>query len=370
MATATVAPGWRGVRLPGGVPARLGVLAAAAVGLYAAFHGTGAWPAGWTTGIQGELDRVNTWVANNNASNPVFVYGFNYLGTALSAFVNAVYSLLAGLTWVGLTVLAGAVALRWATPRVALLMVASFLAYGVLGLWQLTLVTLALILASVLLALAIGVPLGIAAGLSDRVSRLLTPVLDVMQVMPAFAYLMPVVLLFGIGAAAGVVVTVVFALPPAVRITALGIRGVAASPVEAGRSLGATPRQLLTKVQLPLARQTIMVGVNQVIMLALSMVVIASLIAAGGLGDPVLKALTVVKVGNALVPGVAIVLVAVSLDRLTLALAAPAGRRRRVPPSWLGGWRPGPVGSASGRAPGPPPSPTRSTPGPPACSPR
>lgn len=334
MATAAFVRPRLTVRVPRGRTARLGVVAVVTVALYLGFRGVGAWPTAWVTGFQNALDSLSTWVSNNNTTSPVFVYGFNTIGSVLASLVNGVYSALSALTWIGLTALGGLVALRWANVRVALLVTASFVVYGVLGLWQLSLVTLALIITSVAFALLVGVPLGILAGLSARFDRLVTPLLDVMQVLPAFAYLMPVVLLFGIGASAAVVVTVIFAIPPAVRITALGIRGVASGPVEAARSLGTTRRQLLWKVQLPLARETLLVGINQVIMLALSMVVIASLIAAGGLGDPVLAALTVVKVGNALVPGVAIVMIAISLDRLTMALATGSGRsgrgRRRV----------------------------------------
>lgn len=325
-----------GLRWPRGLRVSAGLQAVALAGatavLYALFHQSSAgWPAAWTTGFQTSLNAFDTWVANHNNTSPVFVYGFNPVGAGLTAFVNDIYRGLNALTWPGLTAVGGLVALRFVGTRVAAVVVGSFFVYGTLGLWQLSLVTLALILGSVLLALAVGLPLGIAAGLSDRVLAGLTPLLDAMQVMPAFAYLMPVVLFFGVGSSAAIVVTVIFAIPPAVRVTALGIRGVPAGPVEAARSQGTTRRQLLTKVQLPLARRTLMVGVNQVIMLALSMVVIASVIAAGGLGDPVLAALTVVKVGDALVPGVAIVVMAIALDRLTMGLGrtrAASGRSR------------------------------------------
>ncbi len=300
----------RALRL--GLRQRLGALAAAAVVLYLAFAGNHPWPAGWDAHAQSALDGLNRWVVENNNTSPIFVYGFNYAGQFLNGLVDGIYNGLHALTWVGLVV------------------AASFGVFGVLGLWDLSLATLALILASVLIALAIGIPLGILAGRSDRFDQAITPVLDAMQIMPAFAYLMPVVLFFGIGAAAATVCTVIFAFPPAVRITSLGIRGVSPTVVEAGESLGVTRWQKLVKIQLPLAKRTIMLGVNQTIMLALSMVIVASVIAAGGLGDPVLKGLTVVKVGDALVPGVAIVVMAIALDRLTMAASVRAERRGRA----------------------------------------
>src|SRR2546430_2558296 len=195
--------------------------------------------------------------------------------------------------------------------------------------------TLALVGASLAISLVIGIPLGILAAGNRRLSSVLRPVLDFMQIMPAFAYLVPVVLLFGIGNAAAIVATLIYAIPPAVRLTELGIRQVPAQVVEAGTSMGSTRWQLLRKVQLPAAKRTIMLGVNQTIMMALAIVVIASLIGAGGLGDPVLQALQTVNVGKAFDAGLAIVIMAVVLDRLAgaarrRALAAGRGRVRPV----------------------------------------
>ena len=173
------------------------------------------------------------------------------------------------------------------------------------------------------MALAIGIPLGIIAGRSDGFNKAITPVLDAMQIIPAFAYLMPVVILFSVGNPAAVIVTVIYAMPPAVRITALGIRGVPKNSVEAADSMGATQMQVLGKVQLPLARRTLMLAVNQTIMMALSMVVIASLIGGAGLGDTIISSLTYLDVGSAAIGGAAIVFLAIALDRAT----AAAGER-------------------------------------------
>ncbi len=188
--------------------------------------------------------------------------------------------------------------------------------------------TLALMLAAVGLSLLVGIPLGIVAGRSDRFQATISPVLDAMQIVPAFAYLMPVVILFSVGPAAAVVSTMVYAVPPAVRITALGIRGVATNTVEAAASMGATRRQMLGKVQLPLSRRMLLLGVNQTILFALSMVVIAGLIGGGGLGAVVTSGLYS-NPALAILGGVAIVIMAMALDRSTEAIAARTDPAKR-----------------------------------------
>jgi glycine betaine/proline transport system permease protein len=184
-------------------------------------------------------------------------------------------------------------------------------------LWQETVATLALVLAATLVSLALGIPLGIWAARSDWVERLVRPILDLMQTMPAFVYLIPAAMFFGLGKVPGVVATIVFAMPPAVRLTNLGIRQVPKELVEAGLAFGCTPAQLLLRVQLPSARPSIMAGVNQTIMLALSMVVIASMIGAGGLGDTVLRGIQRLDVGLGFEGGIGVVILAIILDRLT-----------------------------------------------------
>ena len=166
-----------------------------------------------------------------------------------------------------------------------------------MGFWEETMQTLALVLSSTCMALLIGIPLGIWAGKSERCNRMLRPVLDCMQTMPAFVYLIPAVLFFGLGTVPGAFATIIFAMPPVVRLTGLGIRQVPENVIEAARSFGATPRQLLFKVQLPLALPTILTGINQTIMMALSMVVVSAMISAGGLGEVVLKGITQMKIG-------------------------------------------------------------------------
>ena len=192
---------------------------------------------------------------------------------------------------------------------------------GLLGLWEDSMTTLAMVLSSVIICTLLGVPLGIIAGRSDRFEAGLRPVLDAMQTTPAFVYLVPIVMLFSVGNVAGVLATIIFALPPIIRLTSLGIRQVHPELVEAAQAFGATNWQVLRKVQIPMALPTILAGLNQTIMMALSMVVIAALIGAGGLGSPVVLGLNTLDIGGAVVGGLAIVLMAILLDRLTQAIA-------------------------------------------------
>lgn len=186
-----------------------------------------------------------------------------------------------------------------------------------MGYWEETMMTIALILASALIALIIGIPLGIYAARNDGAEKIIRPILDFMQTMPAFVYLIPAIILFSVGNVPGVVATIIFALPPAVRLTNLGIRNVPEDVVEASKAFGSTKRQLLFKVQLPLAMTTILAGVNQVIMLSLSMVVIASMVGAGGLGQAVYKGILKADIGLGFEAGVGIVVLAIILDRIT-----------------------------------------------------
>ncbi|MEF2230440.1 MAG: proline/glycine betaine ABC transporter permease [Pseudodesulfovibrio sp.] len=210
---------------------------------------------------------------------------------------------------------------RFSGKRLAAFSLASMLLVGFLGLWEDTMITLAMVLSSVVICTVLGVPLGIMAGRGDRFEAALRPVLDAMQTTPAFVYLVPIVMLFSVGNVAGVLATIIFALPPIIRLTSLGIRGVHPELVEAALAFGATRRQVLLKVQIPLAMPTILAGLNQTIMMALSMVVIAALIGAGGLGSPVILGLNTLDIGRAVVGGLGIVLMAIVLDRITQSMA-------------------------------------------------
>lgn len=195
-----------------------------------------------------------------------------------------------------------------------------FLLLWGMGFWENTMQTLALVITSAFIALIMGIPMGIWAARSERVDRIVRPVLDFMQTMPAFVYLIPAILFFSVGNVPGVVATVVFSLPPAVRLTNLGIRGVQEDVVEASHAFGCTEKQLLFKVQIPLAMPTILAGVNQVIMLALSMVVIASMVGASGLGEKVYQGILTANIGLGFEAGLGIVIIAIFLDRLTQSL--------------------------------------------------
>ncbi len=186
--------------------------------------------------------------------------------------------------------------------------------------WGNAMDTLALTLVAAFIAVLISVPLGIWAARSDTVSRIVKPILDFLQTMPAFVYLIPALILFRIGVVPGIVATIAFAMAPGVRLTELGIRGVDKEVVEAGHAFGASPRRILGQIQLPLALPTIMAGVNQVIMLSLSMVVIASMVGAPGLGKPIIQSLSRITVGLGFEAGFAVVILAIVLDRLTAAL--------------------------------------------------
>ncbi len=193
--------------------------------------------------------------------------------------------------------------------------------------WGNAMETLSMVLVSALVALIIGVPIGIAAARWEPASRAVRPVMDLMQTMPAFVWLVPVVLLFSVGDPGGLVATVIFALPPAVRLTELGIRQVDAEIVEAGQAFGGTPRQILGGIQLPLAMPTIMAGVNQVIMLALSMAVMAGLVGAGGLGGEVVAAIGRLNLGLGFEAGLSVVVLAIYLDRVTAGLSSSKASR-------------------------------------------
>lgn len=277
----------------------------------------GTFPEGLGAWLMARLDIAYEWIVANRNSSPLFLYFLNYISVGLGSAVVWINMGLVALSWPGVLLLGTLTAWRVAGWRVALLVLATFAVFGLTGLWNEAMTTLALIITSVALALLLGIPAGVLAGRSARFHAMIRPALDFMQIMPAFAYLLPFVLLFGVGNPASAVVTTVYAIPPVVRITALAIRQVDAGAIEATTSLGSTPWQMLTKVQLPMAKRTILLGVNQTIMLAVSMVVIASVIGAGGLGDAIYTALAQVNVGEAFTAGLAIVMLAIAMDRVT-----------------------------------------------------
>ena len=246
---------------------------------------------------------------------------FDVLSSAIDAVVGSLEYLLLSPPELIMVAILGVIALLLAGWRVALFTVLGLVFVISLDLWEAAMQTLALVLAATVVALVIGIPIGIIAAKSEAVEAVIRPILDVAQTMPAFVYLVPTVVLLGIGAGPALIATVIFAMPPAVRLTMLGIQQVPKDTVEAAHAFGATSWQTLTKVELPLSLRTIMAGVNQVIMLSLSMVVISGLVGAGGLGEPVVAGLGQLDVGISFVGGLGIVVIAIMLDRITRALA-------------------------------------------------
>jgi glycine betaine/proline transport system permease protein len=275
------------------------------------------------------LNGVRDWVDANRTSAPIFVYLLDPVRDGIGWLIDALTWVFSNISWLGITAIFGAMGFVFVGWRTALLVIGSFVAFGLLSLWDQAIQTLVLILVAVVLSLAIGIPLGIVAGRSDRFLKVVTPILDVMQIMPTFAYLSPLTLIFLIGPPAATIATMIYALPPAIRITAMGIRGVSAETVEAADSLGSTGFQVLRKVQLPMARSTIGLAVNQTIMMALAMVVITALINAPGLGESIIQAIIKLNLGQAFDAGVAIVLLAMVLDRLSARASSVSDRRHR-----------------------------------------
>lgn len=306
------------------------------------------YPAAWEARLDRMISAAMKWLVEDAALGPL---AFRDVTRAISALIEAPYDLIRGLLIEGLWQGQGQQAVlilpgvSWAVViagfallahhagggRLVALVGAAFAYLLLFGLWEPAMVTLASVAIAVPMGVAGGVGLGILAFRHAWFERALRPVLDLMQTVPVFAYLVPILYLFGFGATAALVATMIYAMPPMVRTTAIGLAAVPPEVVEAGRMAGCTRRQLLWKVQLPAARDTLMVGVNQVIMLTLNMVIIASMIGAGGLGYQVLTALRKLDVSGGVVSGLGIVVLAIALDRLSQALARKAPQRRRGP---------------------------------------
>lgn len=267
------------------------------------------------------IDDVFEWLQDN--LEPLW----NVIDEVITRLLVWVEDLLFRIPWPAFIV--GVALLSWRTAGLgmALFAGASLALLATFGLWESTMETVALVIITVALSILIAVPLGTWASQSDRLDRLLRPILDGMQTMPSFVYLVPFMSIFGLGAPAAVLATLIYAVPPAVRLTNLGIRQVPSETLEAAESFGATPSEMLVKVKMPLAIPTIMAGVNQTTLMALAMVVIASLVGAGGLGLDVLRALGRIEPGNALLAGLGIVFLAIIIDRITQAFAGQQSSR-------------------------------------------
>ena len=289
-------------------------------------------------GIGEWADGIKDWAMSNRTMIQPLKSFFDGVITGIESALHAVPPVI-------MLILLVLIAWQAAGRRVAVLVFCCLVVLGLLApdAWSLAMTTLAIVISSVLLCTVIGLPLGILAGKNDRFEAMIRPVLDTMQTIPAFVYLVPVVMMIGIGNVSGVIVTIIFALPPLVRLTSLGIRSVNPGVVEAARAFGATPRQILFKVELPLATPTILAGLNQTIMLSLSMVVIASMISVKGLGNEVLRAMGRLDAGKAIVGGLGIVMLAIVLDRITQGLGRSG--RERGHRHW---WESGPAGVVTG----------------------
>ncbi len=289
-----------------------------------------AFPDAWRLPLGAAVDDLDRWWRLNRAEQTIYTGVFRPLAFAVAYGLAEMRGQLELLGFGGVVLVVAAVATVVAGWRVAAVATACLFAIGMLGQWDDAMLTLSQISVAVLASTAIGIPVGVLAGRVPRVEQVVRPVLDAMQTVPAYVYLLPLVLLFGVGDPPAIFATIIYAIPPAVRLTALGIRHVPDDALEVGASLGATSRQELTTIQLPLAMPSIRVGINQTIMMALSMVVIGALLSARGLGLEVLRGLQTLDIGRALDAGLAIVLLAVLLDRVTY--AAGARGHRLLPP--------------------------------------
>ena len=318
--------------------ARFALVLGAVILLIAAFRiltDSGVFPEAWNIGLADPIDRARRWLINNQTSHWLFAFFLNPVTDTLDWGIRRLESLLEWFPWYSYPLFTG-LGLWWTRGRVAgVLGLAGVALIGVVGLWEESFATLSLMGVSVLISMVIGIPLGIAAWRSEAVARITRPTLDTMQTMPGFVYLIPFVLLFGFGRVPAMISTVIFALAPVVRLTEVGLRTVPQSTVEASEMFGATERQTLRWVRLPQARPAILAGMNQTTMLAMSMVVIAAFIGAGGLGQVVLQAMQSINVGKASEAGIAIVIMAIILDRFStgIATADPGQDARAI--RWL-----------------------------------
>ena len=292
------------------------------------------------TPITSAVNSASDAISGNRTTSPFFIYFFNPIRLFINGFVDFFRNIISTPTnggsapligWAGVIAILAFAAYATSRIRIAVLVVALLGVCGELGMWVDTMDTLAMTIAAVLLSLLIGIPMGIWAGLSDRVLKLVTPILDLAQILPTLVYMAPLALFFMIGEATATIATMVYSIPISIRITSHAIRTLNFSPVEASISMGATEKQTLRKVQLPMAKQMIVLGINQTVMAALSFVVIAALIAAPGLGKPIVSALTIQNTGKGLVAGIAVVAMAIMLDRATSAAAVK--QKTFIPPT-------------------------------------
>ena len=274
--------------------------------------------------IGGGIDDAVDWVTQKGS------WLFDGMSSAVAHALVAIEDILKWVPWPAVVVAVAFLSFAVGRWRLMGFTIFALLFVGFMDLWENTIDTIALMVVAVVIAVTVGLPLGVLAARNSMANNLMRPILDGMQTMPSFVYLLPGILFFGLGKPAGIFATIIYAVPPVIRLTNLGIRQVSAEAVEAAHAFGTTPFQLLTKVQIPMALPTIMAGINQTTMMALAMVTIASMVAAGGLGDNVLRALQKNQPGNGAIAGLAIVFLAIVIDRLTQSVAQEQEDRRSV----------------------------------------
>ncbi len=292
-------------------------------------------PASFDNHIQPAMRRLYNWITGNRKDHWLFTGVFNPIADVIEWCVEQILSLLTTLRWSGVLALTAVIGLSTGGWRAAFWGTAAMAGVGVVGYWDLTMITLSMMIVGIVISLMIGIPLGIWTARSVNAERILRGFLDTAQVMPVFVYLGVLVLAFGIGFPSAVAATVVYAVPPAVRLTSHGLRSVPVVMNEVGESFGSTSWQQLVKVQLPIARRTILLGLNQVIMMAFGIVVIGSLLGTGETGGEVLRGLQKNDVGLAAAAGMAIVFAAIALDRITTGEHVGANPLRSLLPNPL-----------------------------------
>ena len=290
--------------------------------------GTRGFPESWNIGMAEPITGVQSWVRKNRSSNWLFRFLFNPLISVVEFGLNSVESFFLWLPWFIPPVIVFLIIARTRRWGLATFTALAVVYPGVVGVWPESIVTISLMAVSVAISVLVGVPLGVLTALNKRFESILRPILDGMQTVPATVYLIPIVLLFGIGPAPAAIATVIYAIPPMIRLTCLGVQQVPRSAVEAAHMFGATKRQILAKVQLPLAVPSIIAGINQTVMMALGIVVIATLVGAGGLGQEINQTVRRLEPGRGLVVSLAVVAVALVLDRVSRSLVIEPGGQR------------------------------------------
>ncbi len=315
-----------------GTRQRLGAvsLSVAALCALAQIFGNRGFPESWNVGLADPINKVQSWIRDNRSDHWLFTWFFHPLTDVVNLALDSVTSFISWFPWFIAPIVVFVIIARTGRWRSGLLAACAVIYPGVVGVWQQSIETISLMAVAVAISVVIGLPLGVWTALNPRLEGMLRPVLDAMQTVPATVYLIPVVLVFGIGQVPAAIATVIYALPPVVRCTALGIRQVPPATVEASQMFGATRRQTLMRVQMPLAVPSIITGINQTVMMALGIVVIATLVGAAGLGQEIMQTVRLLSPGRGLVVGLAVVAVALVLDRLSGALIAAPGSRKYI----------------------------------------